>query len=586
MPNKAKQDKLQPTELNLALRQVRQGFMAAGVFSLFINLLMLVPAIYMLQVYDRALGSRSVETLVMLTIIVVVLFVTMALLQMVRSAILVRIGNNIDTQLGGKIFSGMFRQAVDKPGTQGAQPLSDLTTLRQYLTGQGPIAFFDGPWLPLFIGVLFMFHFWFGVFSIIAALILIALAYANEKLTGKMLAVAGQASIQSNQYASSCLRNAEVVHAMGMEGNLRQRWQQRHTEFLTNQADASDRAGILSNTSKTLRMLFQSLMLGLGAWLAIEQEISPGMVIAGSILMGRALAPLDLMIGSWKSFAGARSAYERLQALLRHYYSEKAAMPLPPPEGRVSVEGIFVVPPGAAQPALRGVAFELEPGDMLAIVGPSAAGKSTLARAMLGVWPIANGKVRLDGADVHQWDKALLGPHIGYLPQDIELFEGTISENICRFGEADPQKVVAAARLAGVHELILRLPNGYDTAIAVAGGVLSGGQRQRIGLARAVYGEPKLVVLDEPNSNLDDQGEQALLEALEHMKAQGVTVILITHKKQILRLVDKMLVLSDGQVMAFGARDEVMQAIQAGQLALVGKSGTAGSGKAIQAGGA
>lgn len=560
--------------------------MWAGVFSLFINVLMLVPAIYMLQVYDRALGSRSQETLLMLTVIVVILFVTMALLQMVRSAILVRIGNNIDRSLGGKIFTGMFRQAIDRPGHQSAQPLTDLTTLRQYLTGQGPIAFFDGPWLPIFIAVLFMFHPWFGIFAIIAALILLALAYANEKLTGKMLAVAGQANIQSTQYAGSCLRNAEVVHAMGMENNLRGRWEKRHNEFLLNQADASDRAGILSNASKTLRMMFQSLMLGLGAYLAIEQEISAGMVIAGSILMGRALAPLDLMIGSWKSFSGARSGYHRLQDLLRNYYTEQNPMPLPPPAGAVSVESIFVVPPGSGMPALRGVGFELNPGDMLAIVGPSAAGKSSLARAMLGVWPVASGKVRLDGADIHQWDKARLGPHIGYLPQDIELFEGTISENICRFGEPNPQKVVAAAKLAGVHELILRLPSGYDTPISVAGGVLSGGQRQRIGLARAVYGDPKLVVLDEPNSNLDDQGEQALLTALEALKQKGVTVVLITHRKPILRLVDKMLVLADGQAMGFGTRDEVMQAIQSGQLALGGKGGGAGKGKAVQGSGA
>ncbi len=580
MSNKAQSDKLQPTELELALRQVRSGFMAVGVFSLFINLLMLVPAIYMLQVYDRALGSRSVETLVMLSLIVVVLFVTMALLQMVRSAILVRIGNNIDAQLGDKIFSGMFKQAIDRPGNQSAQPLTDLTTLRQFLTGQGPIAFFDGPWLPLFIAVLFMFHFWFGVFAIVAALILLALTWGNEKLTGKMLGIANQASIQSTQYASSCLRNAEVVHAMGMEDNLRNRWSKRHNEFLLNQADASDRAGILSNTSKTLRMMFQSLILGLGAWLAIEQEISAGMVIAGSVLLGRALAPLDLMIGSWKGFAGARSSYARLQELLRSHYIQRETMPLPPPKGELSVEGIFVTPPGSRQLVLRGITFDLQAGEMLAIVGPSAAGKSTLVRALLGVWPVGNGKVRLDGADIHQWNKILLGPHVGYLPQDIELFEGTISENICRFGEVDPAQVVAAASLAGVHDMILRLPNGYDTPISVAGGVLSGGQRQRIGLARAVYGQPQLVVLDEPNSNLDDQGEQALLVALEGLRQQGTTVILITHKIPILRLVDKILVLSEGQVASFGSRDQVMQALQAGQIALAGKG--EGAGKQIQ----
>lgn len=576
MAKPAKADDLQPTELNLALRQVRQGFLAAGGFSLFINLLMLVPSIYMLQVYDRAMGSRSNETLLMLTIILVILFVTLALLEMVRSAILVRIGNSIDVNLGSKIFSSMFKMAIDRPGNPTAQPLNDLTTLRQYLTSTGPIAFFDGPWFPVYLIVLFMFHPMYGIFCIIAALILGGLAIANEKLTGKRMATANQASIQSTGYASSCLRNAEVVHAMGMENNLRRRWLERHNEFIINQADASDRAAILTNTSKSLRQLFQSLMLGLGAYLAIKQEISPGMVIAGSILMGRALAPLDLLIGSWKGFSGARSAYERLQDLLRHYYKTTDPMPLPAPSGSLSIEGIVVVPPGAAQPSIRGLGFELGAGEMLAVVGPSAAGKSSLARAMLGVWPLAAGKVRLDGADIHQWDKAQLGPHIGYLPQDIELFEGTISENICRFGDVDPQKVVAAAMLAGVHELILRLPEGYDTRISVAGGVLSGGQRQRIGLARAVYDNPRLVVLDEPNSNLDEQGEQALVAALEQLKQNGSTVVLITHKKQILRLVDKILVMAKGQAVGFGTRDDVMLALQSGQLAIPGSKAQGG----------
>ncbi|MCK7542795.1 type I secretion system permease/ATPase [Marinobacter bryozoorum] len=587
MFKKARAAAAEPTELELALKNCRQGFMAAGVFSLFINILMLVPAIYMLQVYDRALGSRSVETLIMLTVILVGLFITLALLQMVRSAILVRVGNRIDQSMNQKIFSAMFRQAIEVPGRQSSQPLNDLTTLRQYLTGQGPIAFFDGPWLPIYIAVLFMFHTWYGVFAVIAALILIALAVANEKLTSAMLADANNKNIQSTQYASSCLRNAEVVHAMGMENNLRGKWLDRHLGFLVNQADASDRAGILTNASKTLRMLFQSLMLGLGGYLAIQQEITPGMVIAGSILMGRALAPLDLMIGSWKGFSGARSAYSRLRELFEKYYSDRRSMPLPPPEGRLTVDSLVVMPPGAQTPALRGVGFGLEKGEMLAIVGPSAAGKSSLARAILGVWPVANGTVRLDGADVHQWNKAQLGPYVGYLPQDIELFEGTISENIARFAEPDPSKVVAAARLAGVHELILRLPNGYDTPISVAGGVLSGGQRQRIGLARAVYGDPRLIVLDEPNSNLDDQGEQALLSALENLREKKVTVVLITHRKPILRLVDKMLVLSDGQAVGFGQRDDVMKALQNGQIAIGGNSGKPGAaGKAIAGKGA
>lgn len=566
MSKQTAQEKQDPTELEKALKSVRSGFFAVGGFSLFINILMLTPAIYMLQVYDRAMGSRSNETLLMLTIILVILFATLGLLEMVRSAILIRIGNGIDDQLGGKIFSSMFKLAVDRPGNPTAQPLNDLTSLRQYLTSTGPIAFFDGPWFPIYLLVLFMFHPMYGYFALVAAIILGGLAILNEKLTGKRLAEANQANIQSTNYATSALRNSEVVHAMGMENNLRGSWLKRHNEFINHQANASDRAAILTNTSKTLRQLFQSLMLGLGAYLAIAQEISPGMVIAGAILLGRALAPLDLLIGSWKGFSGARSSYGRLQDLLRNYYSEQQTMPLPAPKGNLAIEGLVVVPPAATQPAIRGLSLNLNPGEMLAVVGPSAAGKSSLARAILGVWPLAAGKVRLDGADIHQWDKAQLGPYLGYLPQDIELFEGTISENICRFGQLNPDKIVAAAQMAGVHELILRLPEGYDTRISVAGGVLSGGQRQRIGLARALYGNPKLVVLDEPNSNLDEQGEKALVSALEQLKQNGTTVVLITHKKQILRLVDKILVLADGQPLGFGSRDEVMQALQSGQL--------------------
>ena len=556
----------QPTPLQEALKQCRGGFYSAGFLSFFINLLMLVPALYMLQIYDRALGSRSVDTLWMLTLIVVFLFIALALMQIARSAILVRVGNGLDMAMNTKLFASMFKQSVNQPGKQSSQPIQDMTALRQFLTGQGLFAFFDGPWLPIFIAVLFGFHLWFGIFAIVSAVILVALAWLNEKLTKAPLSSASSKSIQSTRYADSCLRNAEVVEAMGMEGSLRQKWLERHLGFLQDQSDASDRNAVLSNVSKTLRMLFQSLILGLGGYLAIKQEITPGMLIAGSILLGRALAPLDLMIGSWKGFASARQAYQRLNQLFEQYPTGEPGMPLPAPEGHLSVEALVVVPPGANVPALRGVGFALDAGDMLAIVGPSAAGKSTLARAVLGVWPLNNGTARLDGADIHQWDKAQLGPHVGYLPQDIELFEGSVSENICRFGTVNPQAVVAAAKMAGVHELILRLPNGYDTHIASNGGALSGGQRQRVGLARAVYGDPRLVVLDEPNSNLDDQGEQALVAALEILREKKATVILISHRKPILRLVNKMLVLSDGQAIGFGARDDVMRALQDGTL--------------------
>ncbi|KUJ72447.1 type I secretion system permease/ATPase [Thiomicrospira sp. WB1] len=556
------------TEIQRALQQVKRSFINVGVFSFFINILMLVPPIYMLQIYDRVLTSRSEETLLMLTLIVVWLFITMGLLEFVRSRMLIRIGNKLDNSLNEDLFSSMFKRSVNEPGQVNAQPLNDMTSLRQFMTGNGLFAFFDSPWLPIYILILFLFHPYFGFFGIFAAIVLFTLAYLNERTSKKLLEEANQENMQSTNYASASVKNAEVVAAMGMEDNLKNKWFEKHLSFLSKQSQASDRASILTNLSKNLRLMFQSLILGLGAWLAIYNEITPGMMIAGSIILGRALAPLDLLIGSWKGFSSARTAYRRLNEMFAKYPSQDDSMPLPDPEGRLSCENIMVTPPGGRAPVVRGVSFELEKGEMLAIIGPSAAGKSSIVRAVLGVWPLLAGKVRLDGADIHSWDKLHLGRHVGYLPQDIELFAGTIAENISRFGELDPDRVVASAKMAGVHELILRLPQGYDTELASGTSGLSGGQRQRIGLARALYGKPKLVVLDEPNSNLDDQGEQALADALKALKEQGVTVVIISHKKPILKLVDKLLLVVDGQPKAFGARDEVLTALQNGQLSL------------------
>ncbi|MBN2646848.1 MAG: type I secretion system permease/ATPase [Thiotrichales bacterium] len=555
------------TEIQKALASARSAFLSAGFFSLFINLLMLVPAIYMLQLYDRVLTSRSMDTLYMLTMIVVVLFITMGLLEFIRSRILIRVGNKMDIYLNENLFSAMFKRSVFEPGQSSAQPITDMTNLRQFLTGNGLFAFFDSPWIPIYIAILFVFHPYFGIFAIFSVLVLLSLAIANEYATKKLLSEASSESIQSTSFASASLKNAEVVAAMGMEPNVRDRWFQKHLSFLSKQSDASDRASVLSNISKNLRLMFQSLILGLGGWLAIQNEVTPGMMIAGSILLGRALAPLDLMIGSWKGFGTARSAYGRLNELFSKYPVKEKPMALPDPVGHLSAQGLVVVPPGAKVPSVRGVSFELKQGEMAAIVGPSGAGKSTLARAMLGVWPLMAGKVRLDGADIHAWDKEDLGRHVGYLPQDIELFNGTVSENIARFGELDAQRVVEAAKMAGVHEMILHLPQGYDTPLIGNSG-LSGGQRQRIGLARALYNRPKLVVLDEPNSNLDDQGEQALAEALLALKAMGTTTLLISHRKQVLKHVDKILLLADGQLKGFGPRDEVLLALQSGQISL------------------
>lgn len=562
-----------PSELRAAVKTCRRSFLTAGFFSLFINLLMLVPALYMLQMYDRVLTSRSESTLLLLTLLVVGLMITLGALDWVRSQILIRVGARLDMALNERLFTALFDLNLRRPGSAGVQPINDLTQLRQFLTGAGLAAFFDVPWIPLYILVLFLFHPLFGWMALGGTMIAFGLTLANELSTQKLLAAANTEAIAANQYAGGNLRNAEVLEAMGMLGAVRQRWLGRHTQVLNLQARASDRAGALTATSRGFRILLQSLVLGAGAYLAIHHVITPGLMIAASILTGRALAPIDLLVGNWRGFVSARSAYRRLDQLLQSLPQRPAAMSLPPPQGNLHVDGVTVIPPGASTPAIRGVSFTLKAGESMGIVGPTASGKSTLARALLGLWPAYTGKVRLDGVDAATWNREELGPFIGYLPQDIELFSGTISENIARFGTVDPGKVVEAARRAGVHELILRLPKGYDTPIGEAGCVLSGGQCQRIALARALYGDPVLVVLDEPNSNLDDQGEAALVAALKNLKERGRTLLIITHRPSVLAGVDKMLVLKEGQVQMVGPCDQVMAklirpaAVPAGALA-------------------
>lgn len=544
-------------DLKCALGKCKSGFMAVGAFSMFINLLMLAPSLYMLQVYDRVIVSRSMDTLIMLTILIVFIFLVMGGLEVIRSMLLVRIGNNLDVLINERLYDAMFRKSLLTSGHQTAQPLDDLKNIRQFLSGNGLFAFFDAPWIPIYIIVLGLFNIWLGVFSVVAGLILLALAASNEYATRKPLANANSDHAKSQQIANSNLKNAEVLYAMGFLSGIRQRWRNYHYEYLLKQSQASDRAAVLSNISKASRMLFQSLILALGALLVIEGKLSPGMMIAGSILMGRALAPIDQMIGVWKGFVGVRSSNERLQRLLTEIPAEKERMPLPNPQGNLGIENIAAAPPGATAATIRGIDFSVAKGEHIGIVGPSASGKSTLARVLLGVWPTKVGKVRLDGVDIAQWSRNELGVHIGYLPQDIELFDGTISENIARFGEIDANKVVDAARRAGVHEMILKQSSGYDTIINSTGGVLSGGQRQRIGLARALYGNPKLIVLDEPNSNLDSRGEAALSQTLQLLKAEGTTLFVISHRTSILSNVDKLLVLMDGQTSMFGSREEV-----------------------------
>jgi ATP-binding cassette subfamily C protein EexD len=552
-------------ELRKAILKSKVSFLMTGFFSLFINLLMLVSPLYMLQLYDRVITSRSEETLIMLTGLVVVLFITMAILEVVRSKILVKIGNKMDSILSQRVFDSLFELAQRHPGKASSMPLSDLTQIRQFMTGNGLFAFFDAPWIPIYIGTLFLFHPAFGYFAIFAAIILVFITIINNYATKRKLQEANSFNSASMQFVNTNLKNAEVIHAMGMKDNIREIWQDKHYGFLSSQSRASNSAGIWSNVSKSTRMMFQSLMLGLGGYLAINMEVSSGMMIAGSIIMGRALAPLDLMINSWKGFSGARSSYARLNSLLNDFPKDKEYMELPAPTGQITLEQVVVVPPNAKEPSIRGISMQIEKGDVVGIIGPSAAGKSSLARVILGLWPLQNGKARLDGADISQWDKIELGKYIGYLPQDIELFEGTVSQNIARFNEIDAIKVVEAAQKAGVHDMILRLPDGYDTKIGVGGATLSGGQRQRVGIARAIYNNPVLVVLDEPNSNLDEMGERGLVQAVNALKQSGTTVIIITHRPSILQVTNKLAMMKQGLLEMYGGTNEVLAKIRGQQ---------------------
>lgn len=560
------------SELKKSLLSAKKSFIMVGLFSMFINILMLVPPLYMLQLYDRVLGSRSQDTLIMLTLIVVVLFITMGLLEVVRSRVLVRVGNKLDSMLSQRIFDNLFELERKAPGRSSSMPLNDLTQVRQFMTGNGLFAFFDAPWMPIYIIVLFIFHPAFGFFAIFAAIVLVGITIANEYSTKDKLAEANNLSRASTIYVDSNIRNAEVVNAMGMRNNISKVWADKYYGFLNAQNIASDSAGVWSNLSKSLRVMFQSLILGLGAYLAINMEVTPGMMIAASIIMGRALAPLDLIIGSWKGFSSARSSYERIEGLLNDFPKDKEYMQLPAPKGEITLENVVVIPPSGTVPSLKGISMKIEKGDVVGIIGPSAAGKSSLARVMLGLWPLSNGVARIDKADISQWDREDLGKYVGYLPQDIELFEGTVSQNIARFGEVEPEKVVEAATKAGVHEMILKLPEGYDTKIGPGGASLSGGQRQRIGLARALYNNPVFVVLDEPNSNLDDVGEAALVEAIKTLRAGGTTVVIITHRTNVLQATNKLALINNGVLELYGNTNDVLNAIAQKQQAAAGQA--------------
>lgn len=554
---------LPKSDLEHALQGCKGAFFAVAGFSMVINLLMLAPSIYMLQVYDRVVPTGNQATLVMLTLIVFVLFLTMSALEWVRSQILIRVSARLETQLNQRALTASYMLSLHSGGQRAStQAIDDLSGLRQFLTGSGLFAFFDAPWMPIYIALMFVFHPWYGWFSVITAVILIIVAFANERFTANTLSEANKLAMFGRAQVTANLRNAEVVHAMGMMNNLSERWLSNADQVLLLQSIASSRAGLIGVISKVARLTSQSMILGLGAYLVIEREITPGLMIAGSILLGRALAPIDMMIANWRGFVSARGQYQRLRDILLKIPAPPLRMELPAPQGAIQFDAAQITPPGAKAPVLKGVSLTIEQGDLLGVIGASGSGKSTFARALLGIWPAMSGKVRLDGADVSDWDRERLGPFLGYLPQDIELFDGTVSENIARFGKVDPNKVVDAARMAGVHELILQLPEGYDTLMGSSGGMLSGGQRQRIALARALYGNPVVVVLDEPNSNLDEKGEAALANALQQLKQKGTTVILVSHRQNILAKVDKLLVLNEGQLVVYGPRDQVISYLQ------------------------
>ena len=560
------------SELDAALWSMRRIFIVAGVFSFFINALMLVPSLYMMQVYDRVLNSRNEMTLLMLSLITLGLYALLGGLEWVRSQLLVRASLQLDNQLNERVFGATFEASLRGAGGNPVQALADLNNLRQFLTGSGLFAFFDAPWAPIFLVVITLLHPWLGLFSLCGGLVLLALTWLTEKITQKPLAEASAAGLQASNFAGNNLKNAEVIEAMGMLPAVRARWYVRHRASLALQQLASNRAGAIGAATRVVRLTQQSLILGLGALLVISGKLSPSAMIAANILMGRVLSPIEQAISMWKNFVAARSAYERLQKLLQAIPAKEKGMALPAPQGNMALENLVATAPNSPTVILKGINARITAGEVVGVIGPSASGKSTLARLLVGVWPAASGKVRLDGADIFSWNKAELGPYIGYLPQDVELFEGSIAENIARFAEPDAAKVVQAAQRSGVHEMILRFPKGYDTPIGPAGSFLSGGQRQRIALARAIYGDPVLIVLDEPNSNLDDIGEQALVRAVMDLKARGSTVIVMTHRTSIVGVVDKLMVLRDGTLQHYGPRNDVLatlaKAAQAAQPAI------------------
>jgi len=527
-------------------------------FSLAINILTLASPLYMMQVFDRVLTSRSIDTLVMLTLIVMLAIGVLTLIETIRTQMLSRIGHWLDDRLGPVVFSGALKAALRCEAAPAAQGLRDLSTLRGFLTGPGVAPLLDAPWAPIFIIALFALHPVFGLIGLCSAILLFTLALINEFATKRPLREANLGQSRTQQRAEAALRNAEVIRAMGMRDGVIRLWRSDIADTMASAESAGVRGAAIMAASKFSRLFVQTLILGAGAWLVIEHEASPGAMFASMFLLGRALAPVENAIGTWKSLVSARLARRRLGELVELVPDMAPGMELPRPQGELSVERLVFVPPGGDEPTLRGVSFDLAPGEVLGVIGPSAAGKSTLARLIAGTWQPTAGKVRLDGADISVWHDSAGSHHIGYLPQDIELFSGSVRANIARLGHAGPAAVIEAARMVGLHESIMRLPRGYDSEIGDSGLKLSGGQRQRIGLARAIFGRPRLVVLDEPNASLDHEGEEALHRAIVALKQCGTTIVMVAHRPSVLGLADKLLVLRQGMVEAYGSRADII----------------------------
>ena len=551
------------SELRLALEELSPYFWRAAWFSLFSSLLVLAPSAYMLEVYDRVVNSRSHLTLAMLTLLVLMAYALMEVLEWVRAEVMREAAVGLDQRLSPRVFSAIFDANLKRLPGGSMQPINDLRTLRDFLYAPALLAVMEVPVSLLALVLIFAISPVLGWTSVVAAVVQTFVGWRNERSTQPPLLATNRSATAAQQYADSSLRNAQVIESMGMLPRIYRRWMERHDEFLQSQAQASYRGGFYQALSKFVQTTVGSLLLGLGAWLLLKNQLNGGaaFMIVGSILGGRVLAPLVQLVAQWQTVVNVRDAYNRLDGMLATVPARQAGMALPRPNGQLLVEGLMAAAPGSQALILRGVAFALNPGEVLAVVGPSASGKTTLARLLVGIWPAVGGKVRLDGADVFAWDKNELGPNMGYLPQGVELFEGTVAENIARFGRVDQQLVEDAARVVGLHDLILALPQGYANPVGRDGAVLSGGQRQRVALARALYGRPAFVVLDEPNSSLDEIGDAALAQAITQLKLTGTTFVVMTHRTSVLGVADKLLVLRDGQTQMFGPRDDVIKAL-------------------------